>query len=196
MARSVRTLTDPHDLRALAHPLRLQLLGALRLDGPATASSLARRFGVSSGLTSYLLRALGERGFVEDDPGRDGGRERWWRACHDMHDWTVGGEDDREAEAGGAEAARALGIEVARIYGRRLEAWAAAAPELDERWRAAVVSFDRWLSLSPARLAALAAEIEAVVDRYADERDDGGDAERIGIVFAAHPDPAPELRSP
>ena len=192
----IRTLTDPHDLRALAHPLRLQLLGALRLDGPATASSLARRLGVSSGLTSYHLRALAERGFVEDDPEHPRKRERWWRACHDMHAWAVTGDGGREADAGGAEAARALGLEVARIYGRRLEAWAATAPELDERWHDAVAGFDRSLTLPPERLARLVAEIEAVIERYAadDATDDGAD--RVGLIFAAFPDPAPEVPPP
>jgi DNA-binding transcriptional ArsR family regulator len=32
-------------LRALAHPLRLQLLQVLHAEGPATASQLARRLG-------------------------------------------------------------------------------------------------------------------------------------------------------
>ena len=40
-------------LRALAHPLRLQLLQVLSAEGPATASQLGRRLGGSSGATSY-----------------------------------------------------------------------------------------------------------------------------------------------
>ena len=34
---------DPTALKALAHPLRLRMLGLLRIDGPATASGLAER---------------------------------------------------------------------------------------------------------------------------------------------------------
>ena len=63
-------LTDPAALRALAHPLRGKLLAALRIDGPATASMLARRYGESSGATSYHLRQLARYGFVEDDASR------------------------------------------------------------------------------------------------------------------------------
>jgi hypothetical protein len=40
-------LTDPRQMRALAHPLRLRLLGLLRMDGPATASTLAEEVGES-----------------------------------------------------------------------------------------------------------------------------------------------------
>ncbi|WP_432252377.1 ArsR/SmtB family transcription factor [Streptomyces sp. HNM1019] len=80
----VRVL-DPRSLRGLAHPLRMRLLGALREYGPATASQLADRLGESSGATSYHLRQLATYGFVEDDPERGKGRERWWKAAHRGH---------------------------------------------------------------------------------------------------------------
>ena len=53
-----QTCRELATLRALTHPLRTRLLGALRVDGPATASELGRRFGESSGATSYHLRRL------------------------------------------------------------------------------------------------------------------------------------------
>src|SRR5437763_14688176 len=65
-------------LRALAHPLRLQLLQVLQAEGPATASQLGRRLGESSGATSYHLRALHRAGMVEEAEQRNG-RERWWK---------------------------------------------------------------------------------------------------------------------
>lgn len=65
-------------LRALAHPLRLQLLQVLHAEGPATASQLARRLGESSGATSYHLRALYRAGMVEEAEQRNA-RERWWQ---------------------------------------------------------------------------------------------------------------------
>jgi DNA-binding transcriptional ArsR family regulator len=64
-------------LRALAHPLRIQLMQALA-EGPATASRLARRLGESSGATSYHLRTLHRAGLVEEAERRNG-RERWWQ---------------------------------------------------------------------------------------------------------------------
>jgi DNA-binding transcriptional ArsR family regulator len=65
-------------LRALAHPLRLQLLQVLHAEGPSTASHLARRLGESSGSTSYHLRALHRAGMIEEAEQRNG-RERWWQ---------------------------------------------------------------------------------------------------------------------
>ena len=191
MPLDTRRITEPQDLRALAHPLRLRLLGALRLDGPATASALARRFEVSSGLTSYHLRALAERGFVEDDPDRRaGGRERWWRASHDAHEWDVPEEHDDPAEhEGRIEAMRALGAETARMWGRWLERSLAGEPDLDERWRGAVASGDRWLRLTPEQLRRLTADVHALIERYADEETEEG--ERVGVLFAAFPDHRP-----
>ena len=66
-------------LRAFLHPLRIELLAALRVDGPATASELARRLGESSGATSYHLRQLARYGYVVDDDEQPSGRERRWR---------------------------------------------------------------------------------------------------------------------
>ena len=66
------------ELRALAHPLRVQLAQILHAEGPATASQLARRLGESSGATSYHLRALHRAGIVEEAEQRNA-RERWWR---------------------------------------------------------------------------------------------------------------------
>lgn len=74
---SVRPM-DATQLRALAHPLRLQLLQVLHAEGPATASQLARRLGESSGATSYHLRALHRAGMVEEAEQRNA-RERWWQ---------------------------------------------------------------------------------------------------------------------
>lgn len=69
---------DVNDLKALAHPLRIQLLDALSTYGAATASGLADRLGESSGATSYHLRQLEKHGFVRELEDRGSARERWW----------------------------------------------------------------------------------------------------------------------
>ncbi|KRA23275.1 transcriptional regulator [Microbacterium sp. Root61] len=69
---------DAGALRALAHPLRVQIYDILSQYGPQTASSLAVRLGESSGSTSYHLRALAAHDLIEEVEGRGTGRERWW----------------------------------------------------------------------------------------------------------------------
>jgi DNA-binding transcriptional ArsR family regulator len=72
-----RTL-DMESLKALAHPLRVQILDTLSTYGQFTASGLAERLGESSGATSYHLRQLEKHGFVREVAGKGTARERWW----------------------------------------------------------------------------------------------------------------------
>src|SRR2546421_6749195 len=72
-------ISDPKAIRALAHPLRLDLLQVLGSGSPATAAHCGRVLGVSQASCSFHLRQLAKYGFVEDaGPGRDR-RERQWR---------------------------------------------------------------------------------------------------------------------
>jgi DNA-binding transcriptional ArsR family regulator len=73
---------DPEGLKALSHPVRLRILGLLRTEGGATATTLAARLGLNSGATSYHLRQLEKAGFIVEDAERGNGRDRWWRAAH------------------------------------------------------------------------------------------------------------------
>ncbi|MFB9926459.1 winged helix-turn-helix domain-containing protein [Amycolatopsis halotolerans] len=72
---------DARALRALAHPLRMELLDLLTIDGPATATGLGKRVGESSGTTSWHLRQLADAGLVVEDAERGSKRERWWKAA-------------------------------------------------------------------------------------------------------------------
>jgi DNA-binding transcriptional ArsR family regulator len=72
-------ISDPKAIRALAHPLRLDLLQLLSAGGPATAAQCGRVLGASQASCSFHLRQLAKYGFVEDaGPGSDR-RERQWR---------------------------------------------------------------------------------------------------------------------
>jgi DNA-binding transcriptional ArsR family regulator len=72
-------ITDPKAIRALAHPLRLDLLELLVATGPATAAQCGRVLGVSQASCSFHLRQLAKYGLVVDaGPGVDR-RERLWR---------------------------------------------------------------------------------------------------------------------
>src|SRR5579863_2837206 len=65
---------DAKGLRALAHPVRVQLVDLLRRHGPSTATQLAERTGLTSGATSYHLRQLAASGFIVEDPDRGNAR--------------------------------------------------------------------------------------------------------------------------
>jgi DNA-binding transcriptional ArsR family regulator len=125
-------------LRALAHPQRMRMLGLLRLDGPATATSLATRLGLNSGATSYHLRQLSRHGFIEEDTERGNGRERWWRAAHESTITHAGETDDEDAiDAAAAFGQAALHWQVTQMQ-RAMERFAQLSPE----WRAASTASD------------------------------------------------------
>ena len=69
-------------LRALAHPLRLQMLSLLT-GAPMSAAELGRELGSSQALASYHLRRLSDAGLVElaEERSRRGGRERRYRVA-------------------------------------------------------------------------------------------------------------------
>ncbi|WP_100813114.1 winged helix-turn-helix domain-containing protein [Microbacterium lacus] len=75
--REVRVLSVG-ELRALAHPLRIEIYDILSQFGPQTASSLGEQLGESSGVTSYHLRALAKHDLIREVPERGTARERWW----------------------------------------------------------------------------------------------------------------------
>ncbi len=71
-------ISDPTAIRALAHPLRLDLLKVLGTLGQATAAQCGRALGASQASCSFHLRQLAKYGLVEDaGPGTDRRERRW-----------------------------------------------------------------------------------------------------------------------
>jgi DNA-binding transcriptional ArsR family regulator len=70
--------SDPRELRALAHPVRLALFEALGVHGSLTATQASKLVGGSPTSVAYHLRTLAKYGYVEEAEG-GGGRERPWK---------------------------------------------------------------------------------------------------------------------
>jgi DNA-binding transcriptional ArsR family regulator len=71
---------DATGMRALAHPVRVRVLGELQRHGPSTATRLSPVVGATPSVTSWHLRHLAAHGLVRDSQGLGTGRERWWEA--------------------------------------------------------------------------------------------------------------------
>lgn len=161
----VAQVRDPQALRALAHPVRLRLIGLLRNEGPSTATLLGRRLDESSGTTSYHLRELARYGFVAEEVGRGTGRERWWRAEHRMTSWQV--EDFADE---GSEVVDELHRQMVALRGQHLHAWLEQQSELAPEWDGAADLSDWALRLTAEETRALAGELGEVLDRWSAER--------------------------
>ncbi|MFE9044318.1 helix-turn-helix domain-containing protein [Streptomyces sp. NPDC007818] len=177
---------DPRSLRGLAHPLRIQLLRLLRLSGPATASGLAERLGESSGATSYHLRQLAAHGFVEDDPTRGKGRERWWKAAQEGISWDDSLYSDPDPEVRGA--ADLLLHEVASSHTQELSTWIATRHDWDDAWSSAADMSDFALHLPPDALRELSRRMHDLIDEYRDAPEaQSPDAARVRLHLHAFP---------
>lgn len=160
--------TEASRLQVLAHPLRLRMLGLLRVEGPSTATRLGRRCGQSSGVASYHLRQLASAGFiVEAEPvdltGLDlHARDRWWKAASEVTVAKSAPEGDEAGVAADADYDRA----VIELYAERVRAWVAAKHKWPQQWQAWSSLGDRVLFLTPAQATALQADFKHLLARY------------------------------
>lgn len=115
-------------MRALAHPLRIELFERLAIEGTATASELAPLVGSTPSNCSFHLRTLAEAGFIERAPGHSG-RERPWRVIDVTQNWDSRTEGNPEL----AEAATALNSSFREWEFERIRQ--ASAHENPEPWR-------------------------------------------------------------
>jgi DNA-binding transcriptional ArsR family regulator len=178
-------LLNERSLRALAHPVRVKLLGLLRIEGPATATKLAEKLGLNSGATSYHLRQLAGAGFIVDDAERGTGRDRWWRAAH-RSTWYVPQAAESDDPAAGYAYLRAVGL----IAIEQIQASLDQAPTLPLRWQDAERMSDFALRLTPDELSELTERITTLVRTYRryDPEDDAGappDATAVQIQMQA-----------
>lgn len=156
-----------HDLgrmRAIANPVRMRILGMLRIDGPATVGALAERIGEAPGSVSYHVQTLAKHGFVEEAPelARDR-RERWWRAAHDYTSWdTADFRDDPAGRASLDEFRR----QVLDGYHHELVGALEAESDLEPGWVEASESSDGAAHLTLDETRQLAAELAAVREKW------------------------------
>ncbi|MFF2227763.1 ArsR/SmtB family transcription factor [Streptomyces globisporus] len=190
---------DAKGLRAMAHPVRVQVVGLLRKHGPSTATRLAERLGVNSGTASYHLRQLGAAGFVEEDTERGNGRERWWRSVH-RTTWF----NDPELAEREPEAALAYQQSVASIYALRTRQTLNELQTMPRVWRERFDLSDWVLRLTPEETTALYQEVWEVIGRYRRDTPENAatapaGAERVGVITHFLPElntPAPEEETP
>jgi DNA-binding transcriptional ArsR family regulator len=182
-----RRLDDPAALKALAHPVRLDLLSFLMSSGPATASACARAVGDTPSNSSYHLRTLAAHGLVEPVASSDG-RERPWRA-------TVTGLDSDldAADPGVSEGAAAVAAATLQLEYQRAREHLRTRDQLSEAWRGVEAHATYGVRVTPAELTALLQRIDAIVRPYIaplreDRPDDAAIAELSVLAF-----PRPEF---
>ena len=183
------TVSDPVRIRALSHPLRLDLIDALS-EGPLTATECAQITGESVASCSFHLRMLAKYGFVVPDARR--GRERPWRLV-----WS-----DQRLEPGDAESLVAI-REMAQVYleraTQRVRHWLARLPDEPDDWVTAstVVGGSLWVTAEEMRAMSQALQDvgEEFRGRHQDPSSRPAGARPVRVFSALHVDVEEEERT-
>ena len=186
-SRERSVVGDPVRLRALAHPIRLDLLERLSTDGPLTATQAGERIGQSSGSASFHLRQLERYGFVEPVPGVTGRQKPWQLALRGLswfhEDGTLAADTEEEAD----DLARTGAAVSTMLLQRAVDdaaAWLEGAADRRGQWAKVGEVSSRVRTMRPDQLRALVAEVEELLARYDDQADaDEPDARRVRIAF-------------
>jgi DNA-binding transcriptional ArsR family regulator len=179
-----RTLTEPEAMRALAHPVRVELLTYLMSNSPATASQCARAVGDTPSNCSYHLRTLAKVGLVAPDESNDA-RERPWRAL-------VTGLELDASGAGDAGKPGPSGTIIALMLQRdqRLtREYLARRHQMPKRWRDVAGLSTYTLKITAEELRGLGESLDALIrPLIAATRDDApDDAEQVHLGLHAFP---------
>lgn len=189
MDTSPTSISDPERIRALAHPVRLDLLSFLRDVGQATATECAAQVGESVASCSFHLRTLEKYGFIERAERR--GREKPWR----IRDRTASldARPDR-AVPGSMHAVQELAsLTVTREADRVGRFLAQGADEPDEWIQATTITTAGfWATVE--ELDQLSKDVQELAQRFAGRSDPAERPEgaRHARLFATvNPDPEP-----
>ncbi|UFU07326.1 winged helix-turn-helix domain-containing protein [Ruania halotolerans] len=152
-------IDDPGAMRALAHPLRIELFERLAIEGTATASELAELVGATPANCSFHLRTLAKHGYIERVEGATG-RDRPWRVVDIEQSWSAGERDGSDRDL----AARALESSFLEWETGRLRR--AAGRPTPSGWTDALTTGGATLHLTPEEAKDVSARIGEIVREY------------------------------
>jgi DNA-binding transcriptional ArsR family regulator len=159
-----RALDDPVAIRALAHPLRLDLLSVISRLGTATTAETARELDISHGLASHHLHQLAKYGFVEQVAGKDN-RERPWRLT--ATSYRVPHEQRTPSATAATDVLEQVTAE--RVLAAFLD-WQRRRTAWPEEWLSAAGMGTSTVYLTLPELTALTEAIDGLVRPYIEER--------------------------
>jgi DNA-binding transcriptional ArsR family regulator len=163
-----RRLTDPREMRALAHPVRVALLEILTREGPLTATEASELLGESPANCSFHLRTLAKYGFVEEAEGGTG-RARPWRRVALGQSFSEAQPDPETSVA----AQTLADISHARTF-ERLREFSRNHSRFSADWNDAAFSNDILLYLTADELKEMGEEMVRILMRHHDRTLDIG----------------------
>jgi DNA-binding transcriptional ArsR family regulator len=154
----MRRVADATTLRALGHPVRIQLMEALGMHGTMTATEVAELIGETPTTCSFHLRQLAKYGFVEEAGGGKG-RARPWRVVGESLQLTSTPGDTESVLA-----AEALSRLFQDRQASRYRAWRDSRFSYPEEWVRAATSSEHFIYMTAAELQQLNEDIAKLID--------------------------------
>jgi hypothetical protein len=184
---TTNVVSDARTMRALSHPLRVQLLELFSLVSPLTATEAGDRLGESAATCSFHLRQLAKYGFVEEAGGGTGRAHPWRRTANTLEISAAGSGDPAVEVAASALA----GLFRERQLGR-LQTWLETRSGYPEVWREAATQSESVVWMTSAELVELTDgfidELKArFLERRADPSKRPGGALPVELLLYAYP---------
>lgn len=161
--RALRT-GDPAMLRALAHPLRVEILTVIDELGEATATQIAERVGESASNCSFHLRTLAKSGFIERGAAK--GTSKPWKSVHSSRDLRPNPHDPASIRTSSAVGALYVQHEANRVVDFLTRHGLG-----DEEWLPGITVNTSVFWATPEELAEVADEIAHIADRFRGRKD-------------------------
>ena len=181
-------VSDPARVRALAHPVRLELLSYLDDAGEATATECAAHLGQTVANCSFHLRTLAKAGYIEPAPPR--GRERPWRPAPRARTMMTAPQDPASVRAVRELGEMSLRREADRYveHLRRADGSGAIEPGVISLTQLTTSAFWATPAETTELLAALRALMDPFVGRTADPAQRPAGARLMRMFTAVNPD--------
>jgi hypothetical protein len=185
-----RTVSDPLAMRALAHPIRVELQGLVAREGTLTAADAARQLGISHALASHHLRQLAKYGFIEPADSPDN-RAHPWRVTSTSHQFDP-------ADPGARTSLDVLDRHVVERAGHQLAEWQQRRSGEDPAWAEVGGARSGLLYLTPEELTEVLAAWNRIIAPLAARRPVGhpdqrpDDAVPVSVTRVAVPLPRTE----
>ena len=183
-----RPIHDPRLLRAIAHPVRTQILGEIAAGGPTRAADLARVLDIPANQASFHLRQLAKYGLVEEAPeeARDK-RDRVWKASSES---GLRADLSELAKAPGGRAAVA-------VFRRNTAAWAHHLIDLvlsdDKEEDTVSTMMNQTVKLTKAEAEEMTTELTELVESWVARTRGRDDAARRTYLLMHVLQPSPRL---
>lgn len=170
-------------LQAMSSPIRMRILGVLRINGEQTVGQISEQINEAPGVISYHLGQLSKAHLVEkvESPDHDR-RKSWWRACQRATQFDTPDNKDKDSAVSVDMFRRSAALSHELAFERFLD----QLPSLPAEWAESCANDDHVLHMTAGETRAMLEEINAVIhkwEKHTAENTDKDDAKPVALTL-------------